>query len=235
MELSTDVGIKAVFPKILGEKVYKALHWNKIMELQPARLRKLPLRKSGTMAPKSNGNGHKVGRQHAVEYTYTLPTRRIKVKRYLADIKDLKYDLHNNRLETKLQKSGKTRNQNTVHELLQAEVKADNLAESLKVTNGFNEPLLITHDWNIKEGNRRRCACMLLVAEGLEQFQYVPVEELPDDITSKELDLLIFLRHVRRPLSWKSLDRWRQVQKLLHEGYTEENVATLTDFVAFRR
>lgn len=192
------------------------------------------------MATKKNDNGNGqqpkppqfgIGRENAVAYFYPVGDKLIQVLRYLKPIKELKYDPENHRLESKLMREGKKITQALLEQMLHQE--AEELLAGLRVSGGITEPALILSNNIVKEGNRRLAAFNRL-SKGDQghpadsRFDYMPVEELPQDIDKGDLQMMLAVRHVAGVKEWPSRERARAVMTLQKtERLTDEQVCAL--------
>lgn len=183
-------------------------------------------------APAAPNGG--VGSQNAVAYPYAVGTQTYNVLRYLFDVSipaahgGLKFSPTNPRLVTILAREKLDPTQENLNDVLTDE--AVELVDSLPITGGVTTPIIITADKIVEEGNRRLCAYRHLYNAGDARFRYIPVEELPPQMTRDEIDLLLTIRHVKSPKNWQPREQWRVIERLLASGrYTYEQISTVLE------
>ncbi len=195
--------------------------------------------KKNPAAPSSAATGPSAttmgrGRANSVTYPLVLPKRIAVSRRYLFDVSTpagqggLSFSPTNPRLVTKLFKSGLAASQDNLLGFLRDE--CHDLVESLPITGGINSPIVISSKWEVEEGNRRLAAYRILYTAGLENFRFIPVEELPDDVTPGETRVLLAIRHIKSEKQWFPREQWRVIETMqVDQELTNAQIAILLE------
>lgn len=109
---------------------------------------------------------------------------------------------------------GKQLSQKQIEEALQKYEDIPDLYARIKSDGALLEPLIVSHDGTIKEGNRRFIACQQLLKDGFENFRSITVRRLPKNFPHHALLSLLLEQHTGKR-EWKSF----ATAKMIYDGY----------------
>lgn len=120
-------------------------------------------------------------------------------------IGSLKLNPENPRIRFLLQHSGGKKDHKSLMELIKAQSTYDPLQKAIRKANGLHDPIVISHDSLVIEGNTRTTAVATL-HNGNKQdkrWQTVPVMRLPRGIDDKTQALLMAAYHIGGKTRWR--------------------------------
>lgn len=94
----------------------------------------------------------------------------------------------------------------------------DPLHKSIRKAGGIHEPVLITHDGMVVEGNSRTTVYKTLHAANKDdaRWQNIPVARLPPDVPTATLARLMASHHVAGKTVWRAFAQADQIHELRH-------------------
>lgn len=110
-----------------------------------------------------------------------------------------------------------------IEDIIRNEPDTRDLCEEILAAGVVYEPLVITHDYVVLEGNRRLVAVRMLrqdIEDGkiddfpLEKFDTLKCRKLPKDATEKTTDLYLASIHVKGKKPWKLFNRAKHIYRL---------------------
>ncbi|WP_316197830.1 hypothetical protein [Bradyrhizobium sp. SZCCHNS2002] len=121
-------------------------------------------------------------------------------------IEALRLNPENPRIRFLLKHTGGKKDQKSLMELIKAQPGYDKIQKAIRKANGLHDPIVITHDGLVVEGNNRTTAVATLHggAKQDKRWQTVPVMRLPRNIDAKTLALLMAGYHIGGKTRWRA-------------------------------
>jgi hypothetical protein len=121
-------------------------------------------------------------------------------------IEALRLNPENPRIRFLLKHSGGKKDQKSLMELIKVQPGYDKIQKAIRKANGLHDPIVISHDGLVIEGNNRTTAVATL-HNGTKQdkrWQTVPVMRLPRNIDDKTMALLMAGYHIGGKTRWRA-------------------------------
>ena len=91
--------------------------------------------------------------------------------------------------------------------------------------NGLQDPILISDDYYVMEGNTRLCAFRRLYQnakndadeEGIEKWRYIQCEMYPPGLDKMGMHLMLGTWHIKRKNEWDSFEKASYIKRLMEE------------------
>jgi hypothetical protein len=160
----------------------------------------------------------------------TLDGRKVAVRNEDIPVERLRLDAQNPRIANTVafRRDPKADFEVAIEDLLWSDPDVRDLYRQVLVNRGLIERIIVTTDFTVVEGN-----CRLIVYRKLRanyprepQWMKVPSRVLPDDITKRNVALLLAQLHVQGKNEWSSFEKAGHVYKLHKEfALTQDEVA----------
>ncbi len=114
-------------------------------------------------------------------------------------------------------------------ELVRAQPGYDGLHKSIRKSGGIHEPVLITHDGDVVEGNSRATAYKVLhVGKKADpRWQKIPVARLAHGVSQSTLALMMAAHHIAGKTVWRAFAQADHIYELRHVH--DESVVQIAD------
>ena len=99
--------------------------------------------------------------------------------------------------------------------------------------NGLQDPILISEDYYVMEGNTRLCAFRYLFQqakknadkEGIEKWRYIQCEMYPPGLDKLGMHYMLGTWHIKRKKEWDSFEKASYIKRLMNEfDKTEDDI-----------
>lgn len=120
--------------------------------------------------------------------------------------------------------------QRRLADLLWADADVRSLYQSVQANHGLIERIIVRHDGVIAEGNCRTVVYNKLAANAPDDpnWQRIPARVLPEDITERQVSILLGELHVGGKNKWSAFEKAGHIHKMSTEfGLTQEEIARL--------
>lgn len=144
-------------------------------------------------------------------------------------IETLRLNPENPRIRFMLSKSNGNRDQASLMALIRAQPGYDEIHKSIRKADGLHDPIIISHDGLVVEGNTRTTAVKAL-HDGAKQdkrWLTVPVMRLPRNVDEKGMGLLMAAYHIGGKNRWRAFAQAEHIHTLVHTHKVA--VATIAD------
>lgn len=121
-------------------------------------------------------------------------------------IDSLKLNPDNPRIRFLLKHTGGKKDQKALMELIKAQPGYDPIQKAIRKANGLHEPIIISHDGWVIEGNTRTTAVTTLHNGNKTDKRWltVPVMRLPRNVDEKTMGLLMAAYHIGGKTRWRA-------------------------------
>lgn len=144
------------------------------------------------------------------ENSIMVAGNRVQVKRILIPTSDVRIDLQNPRIKFKIKKVDRVLNNQELVEILKEDSDVRKLFTNIRDNRGLHEPILVTRNNRIIEGNCRAAAYIWLFQGDKKPespWAKIPAIQITDELSEKQIAILQGYYHVVGKNKWKKYEK----------------------------
>jgi hypothetical protein len=148
----------------------------------------------------------------------TVAGSQIDVSYEAAAIGSLRLNPDNPRIRFLMKQTGAKKDAKSVLAIIKAQPGYDGLQKAIRKAGGLHDPIIISHDGIVVEGNNRTAAVTTL-HEGAKtdpRWQIVPVIRLPRNVEPKAMALLMAAHHIAGKTRWRAYAQADHIHELVN-------------------
>jgi hypothetical protein len=158
--------------------------------------------------------------------------RPVKVTHEVVRLSSVSLNADNPRIRFQLERRGKKRpTPRELCDIVREQPGYDGLQKAIRKAGGIHDPVIVSHDGLVIEGNSR-VAVLMTLHDGNkadERWKEVPVQRLPKDVPESCLAMLMAAHHVAGKTVWRPYAQADQISQLHHKhNWTLEQIADET-------
>lgn len=144
----------------------------------------------------------------------------------------MRLNSNNPRIRFQLKYRGGSKDQASLLAIVREQPGYDGLQKAIRKVGGLHDPIIVSHDGTIVEGNSR-AAVVLTVHHGAKQkdprWQTIPIVRLPKTVPERAMAMLMASYHVAGKTAWRAYAQADQIHELRNvHGWTPEQIADET-------
>jgi len=140
------------------------------------------------------------------QFQLTVAGQSLPVTHEIVPIGDVRLDPENPRIRLLVQRrfKGRKPKPDELVGLVKEQPAYDSLQKSIRKANGIHDPVIVSHDYTVIEGNCRTVVVQTLHAANKTspQWKNIPVVRLPKDVDPTLFGLLTASHHIARKTAW---------------------------------
>ncbi len=161
----------------------------------------------------------------------TIAGEQVPVSHEAVSIGSLRLNPNNPRIRFLLRHRGGSKAQNGLVALIKEQPGYDSLQKAIRKAGGLHDPVIISHDGLVIEGNSRTTA-VLTLHEGSKKdprWQTLPVARLPKAVPERAMAMMMASYHVAGKTRWRAYAQADQLHELRKvHGWSPEQIADET-------
>jgi len=162
------------------------------------------------------------------QFLLTIAGAKVPVTHEAVPIGSLRLNPSNPRIRFLLQHQGGSKSQSSLAALIKEQPGYDNLQKAIRKAGGLHDPVIISHDGLVIEGNTRTTA-VLTLHEGSKmdpRWQTLPVMRLPKAVPERAMAMMMASYHVAGKTKWRAYAKADQIHELKEvHGWSPEQIA----------
>jgi len=163
--------------------------------------------------------------------TLIIAGEQVEVTHQSVPIGSLKLNPDNPRIRFLLKRRGGGNDQQNILALVKEQPGYDGLQKAIRKAGGLHDPIIVSHDGYVVEGNTRTAAVTTLHegARSDPKWQHVPIARLPKTVPARAMAMLMASYHVAGKTVWRPYAQADQIHELhkVHK-WTIEQIADET-------
>jgi hypothetical protein len=162
----------------------------------------------------------------------TIAGAKVPVKHETVGIESVRLNANNPRIRFQLKQRGGSKDQASLLAIVKEQPGYDGLQKAIRKAGGLHDPIIVSHDGIVVEGNTR-AAAVLTLHNGAKQkdprWQTVPIARLPKTVPERAMAMLMASYHVAGKTTWRAYAQADQIHELRKvHGWTFEQIADET-------
>lgn len=162
----------------------------------------------------------------------TIAGEKVPVKHETVSIEAVRLNFNNPRIRFQLKYRGGSQDQASLLAIVKEQPGYDGLQKEIRKAGGLHDPIIVSHDGTIIEGNSR-AAVVLTLHHGAKQkdprWQTVPIMRLPKTVPDRAMAMLMANYHVAGKTAWRAYAQADQIHELWKvHSWTPEQIADET-------
>jgi transcriptional regulator with XRE-family HTH domain len=162
----------------------------------------------------------------------TIAGEKVPVKHQTVGVETVRLNANNPRIRFQLKHRGGSKDQASLLAIVKSQPGYDGLQKAIRKAGGLHDPIIVSHDGVVIEGNSRTAAVLTLhhgAKKKDPRWKKLPIVRLPKTVPERSMAMLMASYHVAGKTSWRAYAQADQIHELRKQhDWSVEQIADET-------